>query len=215
MAAKLMSKKSFLRSGEGSISSYNYTDIISGVAYKTFYAIDMIEGTNTIIKTFVEDTDVGAHTGFTTSNGNAAQDVDFDLPIKKPLTISKGKVFVFIPLGFNVGSPADVTSSVAAKLYYVRNSVETQIGSTASKDVTISTITSIKYGQFGARIDVANPLRLLAGDTLRLTITLSAPGADKGTNFYHDPSEFSKGTLNFSTLATMRLTLTIPFKADI
>ena len=39
MALPLMQKKSFVRSGEGSVASYSWSDIASGIGYVDFYAL--------------------------------------------------------------------------------------------------------------------------------------------------------------------------------
>ena len=86
----------YRKSGEGSIASYSYVDIATGRAVTSFYAGDVLSGTDSGQKILYPST-FYSQDGYSDSGNNGTLDLDFDLEIDQPLRVD-GKSIINIPL---------------------------------------------------------------------------------------------------------------------
>lgn len=211
--------------GEQVIASYDFTDIATGKATKIFYAGDASAG-----KLLYPSATFYSIYGGTGSGNNGAGDHDFDISIEQPMII-EGLSVVNIPIIFeyNGGSTATLSSTITAKIRKVAGGVETEIASHniayTQKDPTPSGERQIEV----VAISITVPrTKLAAGNTLRLTITTSAAGANTGIVVVHDPANRSSSLLaptntllasttpiTYASTTTTQLTFGLPIVIDL
>jgi hypothetical protein len=106
-----MTKKSFIRSGEGSIGSYDWEDIADGTGIVEFIAQATTDGTNIyyFMHRNINNYATPYSTSATTTSSNYADvaSLNFDLaPLNLP-RIVKGKAYFLIPIGIGCNSALD------------------------------------------------------------------------------------------------------------
>jgi hypothetical protein len=182
--AALMKPKSFLRNAEGINAVYNYSDVVSGTGYITFYvgrtdSLDLLSNLTYYSKTI-----------FTTSSNTTSPsftkmlDLDFDAIINKAFTL-KGKAIFNASFQAIGGLNVNYGTYVVAILKVVRNGTEITIATSPNSTQAISN----DYAEASLSFDV--PLtNIKIGDTLRLTIEawVKSDGANQSScKVSHDP----------------------------
>lgn len=207
--AKLMQNKSFLRNAEGVNAVYNYSDIISGTGYITFYvgrtdSLDLLSNLTYYSKTILT-------TSATTTSGSFTKmlDLDFDASINKAFTLKGNAIFncSFHAIG---GLSVNLGTYLVASLKYVRNGVETTIATSPNSTQAISA----DYAE--ASLSFAIPTTSIkVGDTLRLTIEawVKSDGANASrVAISHDP----KGRLTgWSADYPTNTSIQVPVRLDL
>ena len=176
----------FLEATEGSTVSFDFIDISQGVGYVTLNCGD----TGLDAGLSAENMNNGSWYSYLGTSGAAATlDLDFDMPLNKPLTI-KGDVIVSAQVCMergNTGSGTN-TGTLTANLYSVdSDSNETLI-------VSGGTALGVTVGQNTLKfimksVSMTAPLTTVkAGDTLRLNlIATDTTGGVQATHLVYDP----------------------------
>lgn len=166
------------------LNSYDFVDVATGQAIKTLWGCDFEDGTyklhgNTVI----------AYIGGTGSGANGTLDIDFDLAIERQLKI-EGQAVIYVPMAFESNSgTVDVTSTVTAYIRKYSGVTETTLVSGAvavTSPVVVGGESTFALATFNLEVPRTN---FKKDDILRLTITTSAPGANKAVILFHDPSD--------------------------
>lgn len=118
MSAPLMKKQSFIRTGEGTIATYNYQDIANGLGYAYYYGVGLKDSAGAILgltgSTVLDKYDVNAakdHTraeASTTSTANKAIDLTFTSSTFNSPRIMEGALIANIP--YSAYSPSGATT---------------------------------------------------------------------------------------------------------
>jgi len=188
----------------GAITSFDYFDLISGRAYKTFYPIHHLSATS-LITTLIDSREAGTSTTagivtpanimgsffmFTNSNnGETVIDQDYDIEFKRTLTI-EGEATCNFTSGFNVGSGSSWTGcNFKFIISHWDGTTETELDSVTEQ---INPLGS--NGKFGIRCHFKFDLpktKFKRGETLRLTtqvITNGTQNADEDVGIFTDPN---------------------------
>lgn len=188
--AKLMEKRTFVRSGEGAVASYNWTDLAQGVGYGTFYLLMYGDSTSTTNISLVDFVSTGANSNNLTVDGVKNFDTNvFSFPrTLKGFVVFEGMV-----------SSGAAGRRLTAQLYKVSGGVETAITDLKS---TVDNTTARFYLKLTL---TSTQINLKAGDFLRLKLNFSGANVVVGV----DPlgSDYS-GVDSQSKLL-------VPFKIDI
>jgi len=190
--------------------NYDFFDIATGVAYKTFYLAYGYSGTDTETGILTTEQVYSSTAAHSSGNGLGAFDIDFDVTFLKPLTIG-GDVVFNIPYGtYNNAGSASFDQTV--KVYKVVGVTETQLGSTTS-------ISETQSGGWTARAwngKVTIPRTLIqAGDKIRVSLTGNDVGATHMLTVLHDPANRSYDLSGGVMALSSRSYVNIPIKADV
>lgn len=177
----------FRKSGEGSIVSYTFSDLIQNQAYTTFYtliALDNSASENKLLSQQAAESQTNNLTVTLTGSGGVVdpptlQDThNFDLPVNITQTIEGNAVCSFgwnhgitFGSGTIIGSDTAGEGYIVASLIMVRDGSETVIGSGKSQTVSESGSTTSSNHQTTLLMDCAETT-LHSGDTLRLKIEI-------------------------------------------
>jgi hypothetical protein len=203
--AKLMEKRTFVRSGEGAVASYDWSDLVTQSGYVAFYGLSAkvnSASTSLILLNRINPTEeVYTETKIPNMATPTPQTFtkSFDtLPLNASMDL-KGTAFVKTKITFG-----GVTSSRSLKIYFykVRGATATQIG-------------YLDYGTLGASNEInllmdIDLTKLIVDDKIRFSLEVTATGSTNGTNtfmIYHDPEDLA-GTND-------DLRILVPFKIDI
>jgi len=219
----LLKAKSFIRSGEGSIASYSYTDIAEGIGYSTFYGAIVAHsatggGANIVEPILINFTDYNAQ-GTVVFNegvsipsaGTVMIDKDFDLtPFTFPKTI-KGVAIVNFSGGYHSSYAGTQNGYYKIIIRKVSGGVETDLVTTYTK--TIGSDTDV-YESF--TVPLAIPItNFKSGDILRLTIQgIASEYTDATANtmrIYCDPMNSTPPSGASFTYLKFR----VPFRIDV
>lgn len=218
---KQFQKKSFLRSSEGSIASYSWTDIASGLGYYTFYGIKLADGSYGLI-----DQVISADESATTidNNGVANTTITYDTSTFNLPKYVKGTAYVNIPICMSTNNSgreiwADIT------IYHYDGSTETSIGSaTTSSTYKLKSTSSGDFEKMQSLAIDLTETQFKKGDLLRIKVAYQMAGASATGQFGHDPEGKTTGQVHnevgtvqsmiFSDISTT-LSLFIPFKLDL
>jgi hypothetical protein len=218
--------------GERILTSYSYTDLTTGIAYKNYYGCKLDGGAFVLLGSPLSSTLIASTQGMGSPLGTSdalRQEFDFDLDIGKPQQV-KGPLFVdatYFARNVN-GSLTFVIGYIKVRIYHVDSSnVETEIGAqiTATEQPQTDNTIQVVTQQATFKYDIDK--RFKADEKLRVNIELwgSAGGSSSNSNavcgLCHDPFnqpfnapagfpiEFQGNT------ARTDLLVSIPFKADI
>jgi hypothetical protein len=171
--------------GEGSIASYNFTDIAAGTGMINFYGGKA--STSYVLSNFTFFSQpIYEPVVNTTGDFTELFDIDFDVLINKGLT-TKGLAIVNVPI--RVWSATGAVSSyfIAKIRKWDGVSVETEIANGTSGTWTISPASNYPQNQLTAMINVPQT-QFKKGDYLRLTIGVWGKATATSTlTFGHDP----------------------------
>jgi hypothetical protein len=203
----------FLTEAGGSVVSYDFYDLMTGTGYKTFYGLSLYEASTqdyALVSDAMACREEYPDGAYTNSGSNTAMDLDFDMLVAVPCTL-QGNAIVNVPIAmYNSAGGATITTAMTAILYKVAvGGAETQLGSTVSDSITVVTsgLGIRSWGMFTGRIVV--PITQLAvGESIRLSITTGAAGANNFVLMYHDPTRLDVT----SVLLDTQLKINLPFK---
>ena len=189
MAVPLMKKKSFLRSGEPKIASYDWYDFASNIGYKNFYATG---GYDDAAKSYFlspvlissDEENCKLTIGATTT------ELNFDITFNKPVTIAAADAYIT----FFLYHSGILNSYLQAILYHVAaDTTETSIGGDTSNSlVTAGADTYYKCFKF-----TLTKKHFAKGEKLRLSLLYTGGG-----NFC---------TLFYDAETSQELSITVPF----
>jgi len=184
---------------EPNLANFDWFDLATGTGYKTFYGMDLIEGSNSLAYVFSTQT-LYSSVGFK-SFSNALGEINFDLTFEVPLTV-EGNVL----LNIAVGSEQAWTQTLTFILYHVdTDNTETQLDSTTDS-VTVNN----NHAMLAIKFEV--PVRRFkAGEKLRLSLNSPAVGAGKAIYWLFDPK--NRSTLSpVPDFINSQLILNLPIK---
>jgi len=215
--ADLMKKKSFLRSGEGAIASYNYEDIASGSGVIVFYALEAstsTNGSNEQAKYFLTTERIKSkdyYTQYTIPGGNWCKFCEFSfdsLPFNTK-RILNGRCY-FSPL-FKIDTN-ELSVYATITLIKYSNSTEEILGSVQSGVIAGGG----KYKRPTTYLDISNVV-FKKGDLLRIKFEGYGHygGGSASAWFYYDgygrglPADIEGNTETADSI------FYIPFKIDV
>jgi hypothetical protein len=203
-----MQKKSFIRSGQGKITSYDFVDSATGVGYKTFYGISTYEASTKVYTFVTEAIDSEDYETQSSGVGNTLS-LSFDITFNNPITL-QGKAVIASPIKLASSANETTTITTTQKLYVVRSGVETQIGSTVTKTISGAVSAGNPYwDMLVGRVDV--PItQIKKGNIIRVKIdnTDDAGSANAVSALLHDPKRYGVT----STILNTAFTLQLPIK---
>lgn len=203
MAPPKLSKRTFLRSGEGSLTSYDWVDISDGTGYVKFYGYNSISSTGTtyhLTREIIYSAEVS----------NLATSKEFSLaPFNTPKLV-RGTAFV----NFSC-SPSAITTGgdfyYIVTIYHVRSAVATSIGS-------VQTATQATTGvALDYRFCLNIPLTATTfkpGDYLKVKLDLTKVSGTYDMNTGNDPANRTDSYLADSSYPS-QFVAAIPFKIDL
>lgn len=210
-------KKSFLRSSEGAIASYDWYDFASGAGYKEFYpCVSEISGAVSYFLTnktaILNDSDYLAISLTTNNSSYASTDLDYDIEFKSSLTID-GECFISIPFYMNTPN----TMYFIVNIYHVDlSSTETLLGTVTSNSETTSG--STKYEVWTSKVTLTKK-RFHIGEKLRVNIQqygIKGSAGNSNVQYYLDPAGRTTITDGGSgTSVAGRTIISIPFEVEI
>jgi hypothetical protein len=219
-----MQKKTFVRTGEGQIASYNWTDVADGSGYVDFYGFGLTETTN---KYYALSSKVivpgsiyyavaatsGNHGTDTRSFGGSTQTMNFPAsPFNTP-RILKGKVIVEAGArrSKNTANVGSVGIKAVITIEKISGAVTTTIVSGETEHFDLTTANSTQYRQWTLVLD-APQTSFKIGDQLNVKVaftTNSGVGSDGVGYFFHDPTG-KQESANVNSV----FKVSIPFKIE-
>lgn len=205
--AKLMEKRTFVRSGEGAVASYDWSDLVTQSGYVAFYGLSAkvnSASTSLILLNRVNPTE--AISTVTTIPNMATPTPQtftksFDtLPLNASMDL-KGTAFVKTKIVFG---GTTTSRSLKIYIYKVRGATATQIGY-----LDYGTLNASNVNEINLLMDI-DLTKLIVDDKIRFSLEVTATGSTSGTNtwaIYHDPEDLA-GTND-------DLRILVPFKIDI
>jgi len=210
--APLMSKKSFIKSGEGAIATYDYIDIANGVGIASFDAF-ATQASGAVITQGLISSEVSGDPIYTRIiNTGGATTHNFDVAFNTPRTM-KGKVV----LNFTLGEIDDGGSChVVITLYKGTNGVYTSLGTaTCSQFAGTDTKTDYYRKSLGITVTETN---FKIGDIFRVTAVLNVyyVTGNHSSLLYYDPSnETLTSTVTVPKTYNSNFKVYVPFRLDI
>lgn len=200
-----MDKKSFIRSGEGSIASYDYVDIDDGAGYVVYYGCH-VKDDNTTDYILTRETMYSNATG--TQYGHSPGNVTvFDNTYDVTMNYNKHiKGVCFTNLGvLSAGNGG--TISVQITISHYDGTTTTQLSDeTTAQALTVGVPKT--YCMRSAAIDQLFGI----GDTLQIYVKIWVSSSGGNSTLYtgHDPANRAYAGLDFSTIS-----FHIPFRIDL
>lgn len=175
----------FQRTGEGAIPTYSNINFLLRKGNIVFYGGRTENGYALDVAPFYSSQ--GKEKTIIAANTAGDIDIDFVGDIEYPLTI-EGNVIVVVPLLHHLSSgTAAVTTTLTAYLRTWDGTTETTLGSANAAVASPSAASNYVYGStWSLNFDIART-KLIRGQTIRLTITTSAAGANTQIAICHDP----------------------------
>ena len=224
--ADLMKKKSFLRSGEGAIASYNYEDIASGSGVIVFYAHNARYMTQAVYNaTIYENYSLVTERIFSevyeiavpASYGQeVTTDYEFTSNVFNTKRILNGRCF-FNPI---LKLTANSTSNnayyfIVFTLYKISGENTINLGSVISAAESILGGTGSKYVRTSTYLDV-NKEVFKVGDKIKIKMSIhTGVGNNAGITLYIDPAGRSLPADSSGKTETADSRFYIPFKIDV
>jgi hypothetical protein len=197
--------------GESIVVTYNYTDVVSGRGILALYGAKFEDGTYCLSPNTFYPTTVA-----TTAGNNTATDIDLDITIVRPFTIS-GDCIINVPLVLwnGSGGPLSPSSDVTINLYSVDGVTETALGTAVAQTIS-GTYAATSGGWFmiSGKIAVTNKV-MQSGQKIRLNIVATAPGGSGFVYVGHDPMARSGTQEGVGNWTTAQLKILIPQKMEI
>jgi hypothetical protein len=200
------------------LANYDFTDLITGNSYVTFYLGTARDSSATENKVLFSKTFDSSSVLTTTSVGNVISgdfvkkgDYDFDIGVMQNVILS-GKAIAEITWLASSGSGFDFYGYIIVKIRKYSGATETEIANGRTQTLFPNTPLYAREALF---IDISSDVKVSKGDTLRITVEVWANivDTDAGTNeiiFYHDPAQRATA----GGLAE-DLTIYLPFKTPI
>jgi hypothetical protein len=186
-----MEKRKFVKGGERTIASYDWTDIANGSGIVNFFATTL-KGAATTSYSLLDNA-MDSYTTHTSQGINANNTYNFDVEFRFP-KIMTGDSYFFVPIFSDPRGTASLTTTANIGLYHYDGTTETQMGSTISDSVSASSGgQAIKL--VAGVVSLSGVRNFKVGDKLRLKVNIvtgaSASGASVG-GFFHDPKQSFK-----------------------
>jgi hypothetical protein len=188
----------YRKSGEGTISSYNYVDIAEGTGIVGYLAYSHRELTTLAYSMSTESlysqtiyTEANVSSGATTPY--KALDIDFDLVFNKPQSI-RGKARFIIPHNTGSASTGNVIcyQYVTIKIRKWDGTTETEIASATGESHAGNYLVILQFLD-NIEVNIPNVTHFKKGETLRVTIEVycDAPIGSNGAiaRLSHDPKD--------------------------
>lgn len=212
--AEFMKKKSFIRSNEGLIASYNNVDLATGVGYLSLYLIDL------------NDTEYGLTTqAFNAKVGkismSSSTNADFDVLFGKDIIV-EGECYISLPLSFFQRGSGSPTIAATATLYHVTSAgVETSIASD-TETISAGSLGDSGITKFYVAKETITKRKFKKGERLRITITSgNVSTGNCGVVMGCDPADKTAITINagageqpFTAIST-RSVIELPIKIEL
>lgn len=191
--------RKFLRSAEGAIASYDWTDVAEGTGIVTFYPAQKIEGAGTLSQILVDSNTIYSATGIT--DGNA--DRDFDLsPFNLPKVI-KGTVYFNFGMFVNTGETVTITCQLRKWDGATETALHTAVTRTQAGPSIAMWLMSAELTQTSFK----------KGDILRVNVTMT--GGTAASYFGVDPVGRDISGLTSAAGTTTTFSVLVPFRVDI
>ena len=215
MPVPLMKKKSFIRSGEGTVASYSWTDFAENTGNIRYYLAQ--DHTDAADHYFITGQTIRSNDKFTedtTASATFVQvaDIDFDILFNVPARI-RGTAYASISLGIYNAAATGVLYCIANVRKY-DGTTETEFADGQSAEFSVAPGVADKV--LTVAIDLSTQQKIIAGEKLRITIEVFAKssGGDTKIALYHDPADRNV-TWNGDTQDTTQSYVTIPFILDL
>ena len=190
--------KRFLKSAEGAVASYDYTDIAEGTGIQTFYATQSRDAATQ--RYLLMEAALYPESPVIINN----QDIDFDLTMFNLPKVVKGTAYVSLG-AFIDGSPQTYTIAVQVRKW--DGTAETNISSVIS-----DTVSDSSHKMMLLKIPLTQT-NFKKGDVLRLNVTSSG---GVGTSYYGtDPMGIDYGVLTAANNRTTIFKFLCPFRIDL
>lgn len=218
--ADLMKKKSFIRGGEGSVASYNWTDIGEGTGMVNFYGMLTntlgTSDTPKLTQTTGYSSEVYLNGLLDTPADNAVFiDADFDLsPFNLPKVMGGTALFrCSFSYAHTFGGGSSGYGNLKIIIRKVSGGVETDLVSEESDQVGLTGTTGTAYAR--CVMPLVIPLTSFKkGDTLRVTVQALSYGGASGGNeamrIWCDPLNATITSVPFT-----QMKVEIPFRIDL
>jgi hypothetical protein len=221
-----MDKKSFIRSGEGAVSSYEWTDVAEGTGMIRFDGFTTKE--QTTISHLLSNKPLYSHTQHTLSSafgGGAAPmelrgTINFDLsPFNTPRTVAGTAFFnLTTQVGRIAGAlSADIVHYVIVKVYKWDGTTATLIGSTTGEEIAYGMGAQYSGGYEQVLKAVCSQTNFKKGEILRVTVELWGSSTHTGMTIWlaHSPDDTKETVTPIITTDKTRFTADIPFRIDL
>ena len=187
---------------EQSITTFDFIDLTTGTAFKSFSGVDVLSGAESLGYNLITNEIFGENGS--TSVTAAAFDIDFDLDFERSLSLEG-------IANFNIWFAASgtVTPDVQINLKHVNSGgSETQIGTEVSKTLSLNNSKDLFSGKYTIPLQFFKP-----GEKLRVILT-----SDSTTmTVYHDPKNRDAQTLPGAGLAgtiSTVFSILLPFRIN-
>jgi hypothetical protein len=218
-SAKLMEKKSFLRSGEGQVASYSWADIADGSGVVGFDGFVSVNSTTTAYHINSNPLNTGARAIVTTNTSNTTA-YNFDaLPFNTPRTIKGSASITFTHAVFGGASGAGKTNIVTIGVYHYDGTTETLLGSAVSPTVTsIENVLVVATRQLVISLTQKS---FKIGETLRIKVTMDWAGGAGNYTHYFGTDPLNRNSETYQSLTTTAANnpsyfkINIPFRIDL
>jgi hypothetical protein len=213
-----MQKKSYIKSGEGAVASYDWADIVSGEGYIDFFGFASTSTTGGTVS-------YHASTNATRSNpkGAGLPNTTYNFitsTFGRPARIG-GTALIYLARGAQAGgSPSTVTLTTSVTIYKVSGGVDTSIGTVAAKTISLTAGTSEEM-EPDVLLCTLTETSIKIGDYLKFAVTL----ATTGSNAYHSAFAFDPSNADYAnynggsgitiTLSNTQLKFSVPFIIDL
>ena len=200
------------RTGGGdNLASYDFYDLFTGTGYKEMYGGDASGAL------YISPLVFYGRKGVTSSANNGTLDIDFDITFEVPTTL-EGDCIINVPfvLRNGAGSAQTPVSTVTMELHHVDTAAaETSLGSVVDtlNEGGLAATTSI-WTSLTAVIDITKQI-FKVGESLRLSVTTTAPGSNNFLRIGHDPKNRSVLTGDTITWTSSQTTLKIPLRLQL
>jgi len=191
-------KQIYERAGLNAVTSYDFYDLLTGIAYKTFYA-GKTSATAGFLRSFIFDSFWGVngmYYNFVAEAGGTyllKVDQDFDMEVERSIAI-KGEAIVTGSTNFyEVTNPRAYNFYIVAKFRKWDGTDETDIATGTSATMTGTTEGSVlREHKWNCNIDIPKTI-FKKGETIRLTIELWNKSTPVTLACYmvHDPASKS------------------------
>lgn len=214
MVLRKIENKSFIRSSEGAVASYNWTDIVQQIGYINFYLFSSQNNTTYTYgitgqvfrsKEITTTLSVGGTSATSTSRNYDSQ------PFKAPQTIEIGSILVEFSAEYSIGVSGR-TCHFSAEVIRLRGAVETSLGTARTPSYTSNNVKT----HYVMSIPQTVKTNFKIGDILRIKVSANmtvATGTASPSNtftFGTDPTD-RDGTTELPN----QFKVALPFKIDI
>lgn len=206
-----LKKKSFLRSSEPALASYDWVDVASGEGYVLFDGFIDSSGSYHLSANAVYTKDVNSTTG---SLKNSSEEIGtFETSEFNRPAILKGKVYIIFSFDVADGAGSGNTEGlIQAQFYHNTTSLFTLDSQTVSGSGGLDPVTAVITSDVSSRT-------LAVGDKLKVKLTGKETGNTRACTITlaHDPAGVSQTAVDTSVegCSTTRLIVAVPFKLDI